>query len=169
MSYISELQAKVRKEKDVFIAPNATVLGDVHLGEEVSVWFNAVIRGDSDSITIGRGSNVQDHCLIHVDPGVPVSIGEEVILGHSAIVHGATIGNNTLIGMRASVLNHAKVGNWCIIGAHALVTEGMEVPDYSVVMGSPGKVVKTLTDAQKERVKKNAEAYVKLAKKYLGD
>lgn len=167
MNYIDNLKAKVKKEKDVFIAPTATVLGDVVLGEKSSVWFGAVLRADADKIEIGKGSNIQDNCVVHVDPGFPVKIGDEVIVGHAAIVHGATIGNNTLIGMRATLLNGVKVGNWCIIGAHALVTEGTEIPDYSVVLGSPAKIVKQLSEKQREKVKKNAEAYIKLAEKYL--
>jgi len=167
MSYIEELSAKVKKDNNVFIAPGAMVLGDVHLGENVSVWFNAVIRADTDTISIGKNSNIQDGAIIHEDPGAPVTIGEEVVVGHAAIVHGATVGNNTLIGMRATLLNHVQVGNWCIIGAHSLLTEGTIIPDYSVVMGSPGKVVKTLTEKQLEKVKVNAQAYVDLAAKYL--
>lgn len=169
MTFIEQLQAKVSKDNNVFIAPGAVVLGDVHLGENVSVWFNAVIRADTDSISIGRNTNVQDGCIIHEDPGAPVVIGEEVIIGHGAIVHGAKIGNNTLIGMRATLLNHVEVGSWCIIGAHSLLKEGIKIPDYSVVMGSPGKVVKTLNDRQIEKVRKNAQTYVDLAKKYLGN
>jgi carbonic anhydrase/acetyltransferase-like protein (isoleucine patch superfamily) len=167
MTFIEQLAAKVRKDKNVFIAPGAVVLGDVHLGENVSVWFNAVIRADTDSITIGRNSNIQDGCIIHEDPGAPVHIGEEVIVGHAAIIHGATVCNNTLIGMRATLLNHVTVGQWCIIGAHSLLPEGTNIPDYSVVMGSPGKVVKTLTEKQVEKVRNNAKAYVELAAKYL--
>jgi carbonic anhydrase/acetyltransferase-like protein (isoleucine patch superfamily) len=167
MTFIEQLAAKVRKDKNVFIAPGAVVLGDVTLGENVSVWFHAVIRADRDTVTIGRNTNIQDGCIIHEDPGAPVSIGEEVIVGHAAIIHGASVGNNTLIGMRATLLNHVKVGNWCIIGAHSLLPEGMVVPDFSIVMGAPGKIVKTLTEDQKEKVKKNAETYVALAAKYM--
>src|SRR6185437_9548471 len=155
MTFIEELEAKVSKGTNVFIAPGAVVIGDVHLGDSVSVWFNAVIRADTDSITIGKNSNIQDGCIIHEDPGAPVIIGEEVIVGHAAIIHGATVGNNTLIGMRATLLNHVQVGSWCIIGAHSLLTEGTAIPDYSIVMGSPGKVIKTLTEKQIEKVKKN--------------
>ena len=158
---------KVRKEKDVFIAPNATVIGNVSLGAQSSVWFGAVLRGDGDSITIGERTNIQDGSIIHVDPGFPVEIGNEVIVGHAAIVHGAKIGNNTLIGMRSTLLNGVVVGDWCIIGAHALLTEGMQIPDYSVVMGAPAKIVKTLSEEQKQKVKRNAEVYVELAAKYL--
>lgn len=167
--YIEKLAAKVKKANGVFIAPGATVIGDVELGENVSVWFGAVLRGDSDKISIGEGSNVQDNCVVHVDPGKPVSIGKEVIVGHAAIIHGATVGDNTLIGMRATLLNNVKVGKWCIIGAHALLTEGMEIPDYSVVLGSPGKVVRQVTEEDKVRIKRNAEAYVELKRKYLGE
>lgn len=166
--YIDHLTAKVKKANGVFIAPGATVIGDVELGENVSVWFGAVLRGDSDKISIGDGSNVQDNCVVHVDPGKPVSIGKEVIVGHAAIIHGATVGDNTLIGMRATLLNNVKVGKWCIIGANALLTEGTEIPDYSVVLGAPGKVVRQVTEEDKVRIKRNAEAYVELKGKYLG-
>ena len=159
--------ANVSKEKDVFIAPNATVIGNVFLGSESSVWFNAVLRGDGDSITIGKRTNIQDGAIIHVDPGFPVTIGDEVIVGHGAIIHGATVGDNTLVGMRSTILNGAVVGKWCIIGAHALVTEGMQIPDYSLVLGSPAKIVKTLSEEQIQKVKRNAEVYVALAKRYI--
>jgi carbonic anhydrase/acetyltransferase-like protein (isoleucine patch superfamily) len=166
MTYIEELIAKVNKEEEVFIAPNAIVIGDVKIGKNSSIWFNAVIRADNDSITIGERSNIQDGCIIHVDPGFPVVIGNEVILGHAVILHGAQVSDNTLIGMRATILNGAKIGKWCIIGANTLVTENMEIPDYSVVLGSPGKIVKQVTEKQIEKIKRNADVYVKLAKKY---
>lgn len=157
----------MKKGENVFIADTATVLGNVTLGENASVWFGAVIRGDSDTITIGARSNIQDTAVVHVDPGVPVSIGEGVTVGHGAIVHGATVGNNTLIGMRATLLNHVKIGNNCIVGAHSLVTEGKEIPDNSLVIGSPAKVVKTLTPEQIEGIRKNGEAYVIKGMEYL--
>jgi carbonic anhydrase/acetyltransferase-like protein (isoleucine patch superfamily) len=166
-NYIVKLAAKVKKGDGVFIAPSATVIGDVNLGANVSVWFGAVIRADSDRITIGEGSNVQDNSVLHVDPGKPVNIGREVIVGHSALIHGATVGDNTLIGMRTTLLNNVKVGSWCIIGANALLTEGTEIPDYSVVLGSPGKVVRQITEEDKVKIKRNAEAYVELGRKYL--
>jgi carbonic anhydrase/acetyltransferase-like protein (isoleucine patch superfamily) len=165
--YINNLASKVQKGKEVFIAPNATVIGDVTLGDNCSVWFSAVIRGDVAKISIGERTNVQDLALIHVDPDVPAEIGKSVILGHAAIVHGAKIGDHTLIGMRATVLSHAEVGKNCIIGAHALVTEGMKIPDNSLVLGSPGKVVKQLSPEQVQRVKDNAENYVENGKRYL--
>lgn len=157
----------MKKGKDVYVAPNATVIGRVNLGDESSVWFGAVLRGDNDDINVGARSNIQDGCIVHVDPGVPVNIGEDVVVGHGAIVHGATVGDNTLIGMRATLLNKAKVGKCCIIGAHSLVTEGTEIPDFSVVMGVPGKIVKQLSPEQAEKIKKNAANYVALGKRYL--
>ena len=159
----------MKKGKDVYVAPNATLIGRVNLGDESSVWFGAVLRGDNDDINVGARSNIQDGCIVHVDPGVPVNIGEDVVVGHSAIVHGATVGDNSLIGMRATLLNHVKVGKYCIIGAHSLLTEGTEIPDFSVVMGVPGKVVKQLTPEQAEKIKKNAASYVALGKRYLAE
>lgn len=155
------------KGKEVFIAPNATIIGKVTLGDESSVWFGAVLRGDGDAIHIGARSNIQDGCIVHVDPGVPVHIGEEVVVGHGAIIHGATVGGSSLIGMRATLLNGVKVGRGCIIGAHSLLTEGTEIPDFSVVMGVPGKVVKQLSPAEAEKIKANAASYVELGKRYL--
>jgi carbonic anhydrase/acetyltransferase-like protein (isoleucine patch superfamily) len=157
----------MNKGKDIFIAPNATVIGKVFLADESSVWFGAVLRGDGDEIHIGARSNIQDGCIVHVDPGMPVHIGEDVVVGHGAIVHGATVGNSSLIGMRATLLNGVKVGKGCIIGAHSLVTEGTEIPDYSMVMGVPGKVVRQLSPESAEKIKANAARYVELGKRYL--
>lgn len=157
----------MKKAENVFIAPNATVIGDVTLEESSSVWFGAVLRGDGDRIHIGKGTNIQDLAVVHVDPGVPVSIGEGVTVGHAAIIHGATIGDYSLIGMRATVMNNAKVGKYCIIGAHALVTENMEIPDYSVVMGVPGKVVKQLPEKATERLHRSAAHYIERGRQYL--
>ncbi len=163
---MSRLDQKPQIGKEVFIAPNATVIGDVILGDESSVWFGAVLRGDTDTINVGYRTNIQDTAVVHADPGAPAHIGHDVVVGHGAIVHGAYIGNHTLIGMRSTVLNHAKVGDYCIIGAHALVPEGMEIPDYSLVMGVPAKVVKQLTETQVEKIKLNAASYVALAEEY---
>lgn len=157
----------MKKGKDVFIAPTATVIGKVFLADESSVWFGAVLRGDGDEIHIGTRSNIQDGCIVHVDPEMPVHIGEDVVVGHGAIVHGASVGNNSLIGMRATLLNGVKVGKGCIIGAHSLLTEGTEIPDYSVVMGVPGKVVRQLKPEAAEKTKANAARYVELGKRYL--
>ncbi len=139
-------QKQVLINESCYIAPGAVVIGDVRFGDRCSVWFNAVIRGDNDSIVIGDGSNVQDGSVLHVDEGFPLSIGRNVTIGHKAMLHGCTIGDGSLIGMNAVVLNSAKIGRQCLIGANSLVTEGMEVPDGSLVLGSPAKVVKPLTE-----------------------
>jgi len=120
-----------------YVAPGAAVIGRVQLGERVSVWFNAVLRGDNDDIEIGEGSNVQDGCVVHVDAGFPVQVGRDCTIGHKVMLHGCTIGDGSLIGMNAVVLNGAKIGRGCLVGANALVTEGMQVPDGSLVLGSP--------------------------------
>jgi carbonic anhydrase/acetyltransferase-like protein (isoleucine patch superfamily) len=157
----------IQKGKEVFIADTATVLGDVQLGDECSVWYGAVVRGDRDKISIGSRTNIQDMAVIHVDDGFPVELGEEVIVGHSAVVHGAKIANNVLIGIHSTVLNGATIGEFSIIGAHALVTPGMHIPPFSLVFGSPAKVVSKLTEEQIKGVKRNAETYVELSKHYL--
>lgn len=165
-NYIEKLKSKVKKGNGVFVASTATIIGNVELGDQVSVWYGAVIRGDLDKITIGNRTNIQDNVVVHVDVGVPVIIGDEVVVGHSAIIHGAKIDSNTMIGMRATVLNHSQIGKNCIIGAHALVTEGMIIPDNSVVMGTPAKVVKQITEKQIEMLKANAESYVVNSERY---
>lgn len=166
-----DMQAVLKKKpqlgKDVFIAPTATLIGNVELGDECSVWFGAVLRGDSDTITIGSRTNIQDNAVLHVDPNEPVSIGNDCIIGHLALVHGATIGNNVLVGMHSVVMNSAKVGNFCIIGSNATVPAGMEIPDYSMVVGTPAKVVKQLSPEHIKAVEKNAAVYVELAKEYI--
>lgn len=161
------LNTPVQKGREVWIADTARVFGKVKIGDESSVWFGAVLRGDNDSITIGNRTNIQDNAVVHVDEGVPVMIGDECIIGHGAIVHGAILGNNVLVGMHATILNKAVIGNYCIIGSNALVTEGMHIPDFSLVMGVPAKIVKQLTDEQKEKVKQNAQNYVDLSKEYI--
>lgn len=163
----SILSKVVEKGKEVFIAPTATVLGDIHLGDEVSIWFGAVMRGDSDTISIGSRSNVQDNAVVHCDPSFPAIIGDDCIIGHGAIVHGAVLGNNVLVGMHATILNGAKIGNYCIIGANALVTSNMEIPENSLVLGSPAKIIRTLKDIELENIRKNAENYVVLSKEYI--
>lgn len=161
------LTQPIKKGNNVWIADTARVFGRVTLGDECSVWYGAVIRGDGDDIIIGARTNIQDTSVIHVDPGFPVHIGHDCILGHGSIVHGAKLGNHVLIGMRATVLNGAVIGNFCIIGAHALVTEGMHIPDYSIVMGAPAKVVKHLSNEHIEKIKRNAQVYVDLSKEYI--
>lgn len=167
MVTIDILRQAIGKGKEVFIADTARVFGRVSLGNEVSVWFGAVLRGDGDDIIIGERSNIQDHAVIHVDPGYPVNIGRECIVGHGAIVHGASLSNNVLVGMHATILNGTNIGEFSIIAAGALVPEGMQIPPYSLVMGVPAKVVKTISDEQKQKIIKNAETYVNLSKVYL--
>jgi len=164
---VNPLNKPIQKGSDVFIAPTATVIGDVSLGDESSIWFGAVIRGDSDRINIGARTNIQDNAVIHCDPNDPAIIGDECIIGHCAIVHGAKLANNVLIGMNATVLNNAEIGEFSIIGANSLVTAGTIIPPYSLVLGSPAKVVKTLNKKQIEGIKINAEVYVKKAKEYI--
>lgn len=145
--------------QDVFIAPSADVIGRVVLGERASVWFNAVIRGDTDDIYIGAGSNVQDNAVLHTDPGIQVRVGENVTIGHCAMVHGCTIGDNSLIGINAVVLNGARIGRNCLIGANALVPEGMEIPDNSMALGTPAKVLRTLDERAIAGLSESAAGY----------
>lgn len=165
--YEEYLRSKVKFGKDVFIANNATLLGDITLGDNVSVWFGAIMRADMDTIIVGDRTNIQDGVIFHTDPNMPIRVGKENIIGHGAIVHGCSIGDNNLIGIRSTILNKAKIGNYCVIGAHTLVTEDMEVPDYSMVLGSPGKIVKTLPEKIIEKLKWGAAVYVQEALKYL--
>lgn len=167
--YYQQLISAVKKGKNVFIAPGAQVLGKVTLGNHVSIWYHAVLRADFDSIEIGDNTNVQEGTLMHVDPGKPIKIGKNNIIGHGAVIHGCTIGDNNLIGIRATILNGAKIGKGCIIGAHALVTENMEVPDFSMVLGTPGKIVKTLPEESLQRIELGAMVYKNEAEKYLQD
>ncbi|EHP86468.1 gamma carbonic anhydrase family protein [Methanotorris formicicus] len=153
--------------KNVWIAKNATIVGDVELEEDVSIWYNAVLRGDLDKIIVGRGSNVQDNCVIHVSKNYPTIIGKYVSIGHGAVVHGCRIGNNVLVGMNATILNGAKIGDNCIIGANALVTQNKEIPPNSLVLGVPGKVVRELSEEEIKSIKENALRYIDLAKKTL--
>jgi carbonic anhydrase/acetyltransferase-like protein (isoleucine patch superfamily) len=150
----------------LFKADNATVIGNVTLGNRVGIWFGAVIRADKDRITIGDRSNIQDNCVVHTTTGHPVLIGNDVSVGHGAILHGCTIRNQVLVGMGAIVLNGAEVGEGSVIGAGAVVTEGMKVPPGSVVVGIPGKIIKPATDEQKKHILTNAASYVELAGEY---
>ncbi|MFN8357496.1 MAG: gamma carbonic anhydrase family protein [Spirosomataceae bacterium] len=151
----------------VFIAPGAYVMGQVEIGEGSSIWYGAVVRADVEKINIGKHTNIQDTAVLHADFGEPTLIGDYVTVGHGAIVHGATIGEGSLVGMRATVLNRAKVGKFCLIGANALVTEGMVVPDYSMVLGVPGKVVKQLPPEIAEKMlMESAEHYVEMAQRH---
>ena len=143
-----------------WVAENATVLGRVILKENASVWFNSVLRGDKDPIEIGENSNIQDGCVLHTDHGMPLTIGKDVTVGHMVMLHGCTIADETLIGIGSTILNGAKIGKNCIIGAHSLIPEGKEIPDNSLVMGSPGKVVKELKPEQVQLIQGSAQVYV---------
>ena len=149
-----------------FVADNATVIGSVRLLEKSSVWFNVVIRGDNDVITVGPESNIQDGAVLHTDPGIPLDIGRGVTVGHKVMLHGCQIGDFTLIGINAVVLNGAKIGRHCLIGANTLVPEGMEIPDGSMVVGSPAKIKKQLTDQQMKMLEMSAAHYVQNAARY---
>jgi len=152
-----------------FIAPNATLIGDVTLGKQTSIWFNVVIRADVASINIGEQTNIQDGSILHVDAQYPMTIGSNVTVGHKVMLHGCTIGDNTLVGMNAVVLNGANIGKNCLIGANSLVTENMQVPDGHLVIGSPAKVIKALDDSTREMFTKSALHYVENGERYLKD
>lgn len=144
-----------------WIAPDAHVIGNVILGEDVGIWFGAVLRGDNEPIVVGARSNIQEGAVVHVDPGFPTTIGEGCTIGHRAIVHGCTIGNNSLIGMGATVLNGAIIGNNCLVGANALVTEGKVFPDNSLIVGAPAKAIRLLDETAVAGLKKSADSYVR--------
>ena len=164
---LGDKQVSTPGEGKYWVADNATVLGSVVLKEGASVWFNVVIRGDNDPITIGENSNVQDGSVLHTDAGVPLTIGKNVTVGHMAMLHGCAIGDNSLIGIGATVLNRAKIGKNCIIGAHALIPEGKEIPDNSLVMGAPGKVVRQVDEAGVQMLTASALHYVENWKRYV--
>ncbi|WP_107676360.1 gamma carbonic anhydrase family protein [Agrobacterium sp. LAD9] len=146
-----------------WVADTAVVIGDVSLGEGVGIWFGAVVRGDNTPISVGRRTNIQENCVIHSDPGYPAAIGEGCTIGHGAIVHGCTIGNNTLIGMGATVLNGAVIGNNCVIGAGALVREKEQIPDNSLVVGSPAKIIRQVDEKGEAMLRRSAEGYANKA------
>ena len=149
-----------------YVAPNAQVMGKVILEEDTSVWFGAVLRGDIEPIRIGKGSNVQDGCVLHTDAGYPLTIAEGCTVGHMVMLHGCTIGRRSLIGIGSIILNGAKIGEECLIGANSLIPEGKEIPPRSLVMGSPGKIVRQLTDDDVARFTQGAGRYVKNGERY---
>ncbi|AEH07312.1 gamma carbonic anhydrase family protein [Methanothermococcus okinawensis] len=154
----------MKSENNPKIAKNATVVGNVELGENVNIWYGAVLRGDVDNIVVKKGSNIQDNCVIHCSKGHPTTIGEYVTVGHGAVVHGCTIGNNVLIGMNSTILNGAKIGDNCIVGAHSLITQNKIIPPNSLVIGAPAKVVRSLTDDEVKSIRDNALRYIELSK-----
>ncbi|GLQ32067.1 gamma carbonic anhydrase family protein [Litoribrevibacter albus] len=154
------------KSADIFVADNATVIGNVVLEAHSSVWFNVVIRGDNELIHIGEETNIQDGTVIHTDVGYPLTLGKGVTVGHKAMLHGCTVGDYSLIGINAVVLNGAKIGKHCLIGANALIPEGMEIPDGSLVVGSPAVIKRELSSAQKKMLELSATHYVKNAERF---
>lgn len=153
-------------DESAFVAPGAMIIGEVHIAAEASVWFNAVIRGDSEVIHIGPGSNVQDGCVLHADPGKPCVLGARVTLGHGAIVHGATVEDDVLIGMRAVVMNGARIGRGSIVGVGALVLENADIPPGSIVLGSPGRVVRQATERDLAKIQHAADHYIAAGRDY---
>ncbi len=149
-----------------YVADNATVIGSVVMGRHTSVWFNAVVRGDNDRIWIGDNSNIQDGAVLHTDPGVPLTLGRNVSVGHLAMLHGCTVGDGCLIGIKSVILNNAVIGKNCLIGANALVTEGKQIPDNSLVVGSPGRIVRSLSPGDIEELQAAAEHYVEKIELY---
>jgi len=155
-----------RLHATAWVAESATVIGEVELDEESSVWPGAILRGDTALIRLGKRSNVQDGSVVHADEGVPATIGDDVTVGHLVMLHGCTIGDGTLVGIGAVILNHARIGSNCLVGARALVTEGKEFPDGSLIVGSPAVAVRTLSEEQIERVRHAATHYVDNAKRF---
>jgi carbonic anhydrase/acetyltransferase-like protein (isoleucine patch superfamily) len=160
-------QRPINLPEGVFVAPSATIIGDVTLLPDSSIWFGAVLRGDIERITIGRGSNIQDGSVCHTDPNNPCTVGDYVTVGHMAMLHGCSIGDHSLIGIGATLMNGVSVGKHCIVGAHSLITEGKSFPDNVVIMGMPAKVVREVTDKDLDALRANAERYVQRAKRYL--
>lgn len=152
-----------------WVAPDANVIGLVTLGEDVGIWFGATLRGDNEPITVGAGTNIQEGVMVHSDPGFPATIGEGCTIGHHAIVHGCTIGDNSLVGMGATILNGAKIGKNCLVGANALITEGKEFPDNSLIVGSPAKAIRTLDDNAVAGLKLSAQKYISNWKQFSED
>ncbi len=164
---IYELDGRAPQMADsAWVADSAQVIGDVTLGEDVSIWFGSVLRGDTSNLQIGAGTNIQDGSVLHADPGKPLVVGERVTVGHQVMLHGCTIGDESLIGIGAVVLNGAKIGRNCLVGAGALVTEGKEFPDGSMIIGSPAKAVRELSPEQIEGLRQSAQHYIDNARRY---
>ena len=158
---------KIKNAGDNWVAPNASIIGDVTLEKNTSIWFNAILRGDIENIYVGEGSNIQDGSVLHTDPGCPLKIGKNVTIGHLVMLHGCIIEDNSLIGIGSTVLNKARIGKNCIIGAHTLITENKIIPDNSLVLGSPGKIVREVSIAEIKSIIENAIHYQENWKKYL--
>jgi carbonic anhydrase/acetyltransferase-like protein (isoleucine patch superfamily) len=155
--------------ESVFVAPNASVIGSVVLSENVSVWFGATIRGDNDLITLGKNSNVQEGAVLHTDPGIKLTVGENVTIGHQAMLHGCTIGDGSLIGIQAVVLNGAVIGKGCLVGAGAIITERKTFPDRSLILGAPARVARQLTDEDVDKLMQSAQGYAERRANFLAN
>lgn len=149
-----------------YIADNATIIGSVRLKDRSSVWFNCVLRGDNDWLVIGERSNIQDGCVLHTDPGIELVVGTDVTVGHNAVLHGCTIGDNSLIGIGSTLLNGSKIGRNCVVGAHSLITENKEFPDGTLILGSPARAVRELNDAEIANIGDSADIYVRNARRF---
>jgi carbonic anhydrase/acetyltransferase-like protein (isoleucine patch superfamily) len=155
-----------RLGQGAWVADSGQVMGNVEMAENASVWFGAVVRGDTEVLKIGRNSNVQDNSVLHADVGCPLTIGDNVTIGHQVMLHGCTIGDNSLIGIQAVILNNARIGRNCIVGAGSVVTEGKDFPDNSLIIGAPAKVVRTLDEASANKLRQSAEHYVENARRF---
>ncbi len=167
--YSLDKREPVFRSSEFYVAPNATIIGSVTLAHNASVWFNAVIRGDDEVISLGERCNVQDGSILHADPGYPLILGNDVTIGHMVMLHGCVIGNGSLVGMGAIVLNGAKIGNGCILGAGALLPEGKLIPDGVLAIGSPARVVRELSPEESRHLVHIADIYVKRANRYRGE
>jgi carbonic anhydrase/acetyltransferase-like protein (isoleucine patch superfamily) len=154
---------------EFFVAPTAAVIGRVQLGRDANIWFGAVLRGDGNTIDIGDRTNVQDNAVVHIDSDAPASLGNDVTIGHSAVVHGCTIGDGTLIGIGATILSHATIGRFCLVGAGALITERKQFPDRSLIIGAPAKRIREVTDDEVEMLKESAAHYAQLGRRYRSE
>ena len=166
---LGDAEPLVPEDDNFWVAPGAQVIGKVRLGAGVSVWFGAVLRGDNELIDIGAGTNIQESVIIHTDMGYPATIGANCTIGHRAIIHGCSIGDNSLVGMGATILNGAKIGRNSLVGANALVTEGKEFPDNSLIVGAPARVIRTLDDKAVEALTRSSEHYVANARRFARD
>lgn len=169
MIYTLGERAPVFEGAGHFVADNATVIGSVRLGDHASVWFNSVLRGDNDWLIIGARSNIQDGSVLHTDDGIELVVGNGVTVGHKVMLHGCSIGDNSLIGIGSTVLNGAKIGKNCLVGAHALVTENKEFPDGSLILGAPAKVVRQLSEEELAQIRWSADVYVRNASRFNSD
>lgn len=163
---IDDIAPELPANNDYWVAPDASLIGRVRLMKNASVWFGAVLRGDNDWIVLGENSNIQDNSVVHTDPGQPVTIGANVTVGHKVILHSTTVGDGSLIGMGSTLLNRSKIGRNCIVGANTLIAEGKEFPDNSLIVGSPGRVMRQLTEPQVAMLKISAEVYVQNYKRF---